>query len=108
MVTAEFAVVMQAVVIVMAMMMFAISVGVAHVRAQEAARVAARSAARGDDADAITAAARRNAPGADVVIERDGERVRVDVGLSVGIPGLGLHLGSISINAHSIAPQEDP
>ena len=50
MVTAELAVGILSVVVVLAFLLFAIGVGIAHLRTQEASRAGARAAARGDSA----------------------------------------------------------
>ena len=74
-VTAEFAVVLPGVTLVLALCLGAVATGAAQVRLEDAARVAARAAARGDaeasihtavsqtDRDAAVSSAERKAPG---------------------------------------------
>ncbi|NQU36187.1 MAG: hypothetical protein HQ526_01155, partial [Actinobacteria bacterium] len=64
MVTAEIAVGLLAVTVVLGMMIYAIGVGIAHVRTQESARAGARAAARGDSNASIVATAQQSLPGA--------------------------------------------
>ena len=106
MVTAELAVVMFAVVIVLAMILAAVGVALSEVRVHEAARAAARSAARGDKPPQIRSAARRSAPGASVAISRNGTRVAVDVGVRVSPPFPMLRSIGMTVRAHSVADQE--
>lgn len=71
MVTAEFAVVLPAIVLALMVGLVAISTFAIRVRCADAAQVAARLAARGESTPAVVAAASQVAP--------DGARVRVDV-----------------------------
>lgn len=106
MVTAEFAVVLFAVVIVLVIIVAAVGVSAAHVRTQEAARTGARAAARGDSDAQIVQVVGRTAPGSAVSIERSGADVKVGVSVQVQLPGLGLHLGPMTVRSESIAEQE--
>ena len=106
MVTAELAVVMFAVVIVLAMVLAAVGVGLTEVRAHEAARAAARSAARGDKPPQIRNAARRSAPGATVAISQTDTRVTVDVGIRLSPPFPMLRSMGMTVRAHSVADRE--
>jgi len=87
MVTAELAVALPALMVVVAGAL-ALLVGVAgQLRVTDAAGVAARAAARGDPAAAIVAAAQSVAPSAVVTTSRAGGWVTVVVRLHVGLPG---------------------
>jgi Flp pilus assembly protein TadG len=70
MVTAELATVLPVLVLLLAVVLSAVSVAGARVRVQDAAREAARAAARGDDA-AARRLAQQEAPGVAVTITRD-------------------------------------
>ena len=75
----------------------------AQLRVDDAARVAARSAARGND-DEATSLANQSAPRATVDIERGDGRVHVSVRESVSLPIPGL--GAIDIHANSLVRDE--
>lgn len=80
MATAEFAVAMPAVLLVLGLCLGAVSLGVDSVRCLGAAGVAARSVARGDPPAVAVAAARRAGPsGATVSVSTDASDVRVVV-----------------------------
>ncbi len=105
MVTAELAVGIMSVVVVLAVMLFAIGVGVAHVRTQEAARAGARAAARGDSAGDVQAVARNAAPGSRVRVRRSGsERIVVEVSVDVNLPVV--HATALTVGSRSIAEVE--
>lgn len=106
MVTAEFAVVMLAFVLVLAMALGAAAVAVSHVQTQEAARLGARAAARGDSDQSIKGVIERAAPGARIRIDHVAGDVRVEVAVAARLPLLGLPLGPIEVRSHSIAEQE--
>lgn len=93
MVTAELAVVMPAVVLVLLLVLAGVSAGVTQLRVADAARVAARQAAIGSDD--VAGAAQRVAPGVSVGVER-GEFTCVTVARRVPGPlgGLGLTASS--------------
>jgi Flp pilus assembly protein TadG len=78
-ITAEFAVVLPAVLLVLILCVGAASISVQRVEAQSAASAAARILARGDDAGAAAGAVRRLAPGARMMTARDGDFVCVSV-----------------------------
>ena len=88
MVTAELAVAMPAVVVVLALSLWAFGLGVDQVRCVDAARAVARAAARGDSASQATALALRAAPdGASVqVTETAGSAI---VSVSAPVRGIG-------------------
>lgn len=84
MATAELAVALPAVVLVLALALTALALGVDHVRCQDAARAAVRAASRGEPAAVVHEVARSRAP--------DGARVSLDpgsdgVGVVVEAPG---------------------
>jgi len=83
-VTAELAVALPAVVVVLLLVLGVGAASVEQVRVVDAARTGARVAAVGDDDGAVRAAAQRLAgPGADVGIERDPPWVTVSVRAAV-------------------------
>ena len=75
----------------------------AQLRVDDAARVAARSAARGDD-DQASSLARASAPESTISISRGGGRVQVNVHQRVGLPIPGL--GSVEVSARSVVVDE--
>ena len=76
-VTAEFAVVLPGVTLVLALCLGAVATGAAQVRLEDAARVAARAAARGDTEASIHTAVSQTDRDAAVSIAREGNTVRV-------------------------------
>lgn len=104
MVTAELAVALVGLVVMLAMILFAVAVAVAHIRTQEAARVGARAAARGEAGGDVTAAAHRAAPGSSVEVQRSGERVRVVVRDRLRLPML--RIGGVTVTSDSVAGVE--
>ena len=80
MVTAEFAVVLPAVVLVLALSVGALGLALDQVHCVDAARAGARAAARGDSAAAVILVARRAAPSAALVsVETTADIVSVSV-----------------------------
>lgn len=80
MVTAELAVAMPAVVVVLAVALFTFGLAVDELRCVDAARAGARAAARGDAPGEATAVARRAAPtGSQVRLAMQGSTVTVTV-----------------------------
>lgn len=80
MVTAEFAVVLPAVVLVLAMSLGALGLALDQIRCVDAARAGARAASRGDSSGAVILVARRAAPAQAVVSTvTSGDFVRVSV-----------------------------
>jgi hypothetical protein len=80
MATAELAVVLPAVLLVLAVALSALGLAIDQVRCVDAARAGARAAARGDSAGAVVAMASRGAPaGASVVTGTSGQLVTVTV-----------------------------
>lgn len=87
-VTAEAAVVLPALVVLLGAALWAIAVAVAQVRCVDAARDAARAAARGEPDSAVVAAAdAAGPPGCDVEVSHQGGRVVVTVRARVGPAG---------------------
>lgn len=80
MATAEFALVLPAVVLVLALSLGALGLAWDQIRCVDAARAGARAASRGDSPAAVTLVVDRAAPsGAVVSIRRSGELVQVTV-----------------------------
>jgi hypothetical protein len=79
-VTAEFAVVLPAVVLVLALSLGALGLAWDQIRCVDAARAGARAASRGDSADAVSLVTKRAAPsGAMVSMNTSGDLVIVSV-----------------------------
>jgi Flp pilus assembly protein TadG len=105
MATAELAVVLPTLVLVIAAAVTMVSVVLAQLRCVDAAREAARSAARGEPVAVVRSVARRAAPaGASVEIGSGAEEVRVTVSSRAGRVG-GL-LPAIRVSASSVALRE--
>jgi hypothetical protein len=78
--TAELAVALPAVVLVLALCLTAMALGVDHVRVQDAARAAARAASRGETPELVREVAAARAPdGATVTLRTGGQGVSVTV-----------------------------
>ncbi|MFJ1868173.1 TadE family type IV pilus minor pilin [Streptomyces sp. NPDC088097] len=95
-VTAEAAVVIPALVLFAALLVWALMAAAAQIRCVDAARAGARAVARSESVEAARAAAREAAPpGAEVELERSGDlwRVRV-VAPAPGPDGLPVRLGA--------------
>ena len=104
MATAELAVVLPALVLVIAAGLTMVSVVLAQVRCVDAAREAARAAARGESADVVRSAAVRAAAAASVEVGSAGEEVRVTVSARAG--GLGVLLPAFHVSASAVALRE--
>jgi hypothetical protein len=105
MVTAELAVAIPAVVLVLALCLAGVTAGIDQIRCVDAARLAARSAARGDTPGAVRAAALSAAPrGATVALAVEDATVSVTVEARSG--GWGGVLPSWGLVAHATAPRE--
>jgi Flp pilus assembly protein TadG len=107
-VTAETAVVLPMIAVFAVGLAWLVSLGVVQVRAQDAAREAARVVARGESVAAGTAYARRVATsGADVSVARDGATVVVTVRAPVEGPGgFFRFLPGYTVQARSVAAVE--
>lgn len=105
MVTAEAAVVLPVLVLVLAAALAAVAVVTAQMRCIDAAREGARAAARGESDAAVRLIATSSAPpGSSVSVSRSGEFATVRVSASVGlIPELG---PSIAVSAEATAALE--
>ncbi len=105
MATAELAVVLPTLVLVIAAGLTMVSVVLAQMRCVDAARESARAAARGEPADVVRAAAVRAAPArASVEVAGAGEEVRVTVSADAGRVG-GL-LPTFHVSASAVALRE--
>ncbi|MGY1744175.1 TadE family type IV pilus minor pilin [Blastococcus sp. SYSU D00695] len=105
MVTAETAVVLPVLLLVLAGAVAAVTVVGAHLRCLDAAREGARAAARGDDAAAVRVVAAAAAPdGATTAVETDGDRVRVTV--SADVSPLGPLPLTVTVRATAVAELE--
>lgn len=104
--TAEFAVALPAVVVVLAVALWAVSVVEARLRCVDAARAGARAAARGEPLDRVEAAVAAAAPaGATVSVVRTGEFARVEV-VAVSRPAWAVIMPSITLTASAASATE--
>jgi TadE-like protein len=105
-VTVEVAVALPALVLVVAIALWGVSVAAAHVACVDAARAGARAAARGEPPPAVRAAVLRGAPsGARVATRRDGDVTEVDVSVVLRAPALS-GLPQIVVHEHAVAATE--
>jgi hypothetical protein len=105
MVTAELAVAIPAILLVLATCLAGVNAGIDQIRCVDAARLAARSAARGDTAAAVRVAALSAAPpGASLTLAEDAVTVTVTIEARSG--GWGGVLPSWGLVAHATAPRE--
>ncbi|SOE00704.1 TadE family type IV pilus minor pilin [Blastococcus haudaquaticus] len=105
MVTAETAVVLPVLLLVLAGVVAAVVVVGAQLRCVDAAREGARAAARGEEAAVVTDLVRRIAPeGAGATLATDGEEVRVTV--SARIAPLGPVPLDVTVSAEAVALRE--
>ncbi|RBY84290.1 pilus assembly protein TadE [Blastococcus sp. TF02A-26] len=105
MVTAETAVVLPVLLLVLAAAVSAVVVVGAHLRCVDAAREGARAAARGDDVAAVRAVVGRAAPeGATTAVVVEGDRVRVTV--TAVVPPLGPVPFTVRVSATAVAELE--
>jgi hypothetical protein len=106
-VTAETAVALPALVLVLALCLGGVATGVAEVRCVDAARAAARALARGDEPSRAVALARAAAPsGAVVTIRRTGDTVTVTVSARVALVPVGGRRLAIPVDASASAVVE--
>lgn len=106
MVTAEFAVVLMAVSVVMIMVIFAATVGVGYVQTQDSARQAARLIARGESQSKAVGQAKAALPGARVSVDYESDSVAVHVSNAVRLPVAKIPLGGITVSSTAHAPKE--
>lgn len=105
MATAELAVVLPTLVLVIAAGLTMVSVVLAQLRCVDAAREAARAAARGESPEVVRSAAVRAAPtGAKVDVGGSREEVRVTV--SARADRVGGLLPALPVSAHAVALRE--
>jgi hypothetical protein len=107
MVTAELAVSLLSLLLVTAVLLWAVGVAGLRLRCSEAARAGARAAARGDSAAEIERAARLVLPGAVVRVTSGAGELSVEVAVSAAPPVPAVHLGGIVIRATSVAVAEN-
>lgn len=108
-VTAEAAIVLPVLLLVLAMAVWVLAAVGAQLRCTDAAGVAARAAARGDSAAEVAQAGRTVAPvGAAVDVEPDGARVQVRVSVRVRPLGGALsRLPALEVSGRAVAARED-
>ena len=105
MATAEVAVALPALVVLVAAGMTAVSVLTAQLRCVDAAREAARAAARGEDAAIVRSLAERSGPdGSDVQVTFGGQEVAVTV--SAEADSVGGLLPAVRVQANAVALRE--
>src|SRR3954447_18647209 len=105
MVTAETAAVLPVLALLLAFGLWAVSAGGQQVRCADAAREAARSAARGDTAAHVQSTAERLAPrGATVSVDWSGNLVTVSV--RAGVAPMGRWLPTIAVTGRAVAARE--
>ncbi|WP_232247523.1 TadE family type IV pilus minor pilin [Kitasatospora azatica] len=104
--TAETAVVLPSLILLMAMLIWGVLTAAAQLRCIDAARVAARAAARGDS-DAVSLAQAVAPVGSAVQLVESGDTVRALVeAQSLGPGGLASVL-SLTVSADAVAARED-
>jgi Flp pilus assembly protein TadG len=108
-VTAETAVVLPALAVVLALALWAVGAVTAQLRCVDAARVAARAVARGESVESSRQVAREAAPrGSSVSIRRVGDLVTVEVRARAGMPGvLGAGHAGLHVGGRAVATVED-
>ncbi|TDD70479.1 pilus assembly protein TadE [Jiangella aurantiaca] len=108
MVTAELAAGFPALVLVLLMAVWAVTIAAGHLRCTDAAREAARAAARGEDPAVVRDVAAEAAPqGADVTVDEIDGTVEVQVSVRMNMPGpLGDTLPAPTVSARSVALAE--
>ncbi|WP_051425561.1 TadE family type IV pilus minor pilin [Jiangella gansuensis] len=108
MVTAELAAAFPALVVVLLGAVWAVTLAAAQLRCDDAAREAARAAARGEDATIIRQVAAEVAPdGADVDVQRSGGTVTVRVSARMSMPGpLGDTVPAPTVRGSAVALDE--
>ena len=106
-VTAETALAIPSLVVVLVILVWVLLVVGTQLRAVDAARAAARAVARGESAAESAAVAEQVAPGGVVTITRDGADVRVRVAVTVNPPGGLAMLPAIDVAAVAAAYDED-
>ena len=105
MATAEVAVALPALVVLVAAGMTAVSVLTAQLRCVDAAREAARAAARGEDAAVVRSLAERSGPGGSDVQVTSGEQ-EVQVTVTAVADSVGGLLPAVHVEATAVALRE--
>lgn len=107
-VTAEYAVLLPVIILCIALVLGASAVGIERIRVEEAARVAARMVARGDDAGAVArAVAKVSGPGTDLTSNSTAEFVEVTLSVRSVVPVLGWVLPEHRVTAYTVAENYD-
>ena len=108
MVTAELAVVLPSMAVVLVFALWSVAAVTAQLRCVDAAHTAARALARGESSDVSAAAARAAAPpGARVTLSRSGDLVVVDVRSVARLPGpWSGALAGLSLSGRAVTPIE--
>jgi Flp pilus assembly protein TadG len=107
MATAEMAVVLPGLAVVLVFALWSVAAVTAQLRCVDAAHTAARALARGETPDASVAAARSAAPaGAQVVASRSGDLVVVEVRATARLPGPWSGAPGLSLSGRAVAPVE--
>lgn len=106
-VTAELAVGLPVVVLLLAAVLTGAAAGLTQIRVEEAARAAAREVMRAGGAEAEAAARRIAGPDARVAVTADGEWLRVEVSSAVAAPLLD-RLPLVLTAAASALPESPP
>lgn len=108
MATAELALVIPAVLLVLAMCLTGAGLAIDQIRCTDAARVAARAASRGEAPDLVRRAARAGAPeGAQVQVRREGDQVLVTVSAPARVSWLPGLPGASASAAAPVEPAVD-
>ncbi|MCX4754269.1 TadE family type IV pilus minor pilin [Kitasatospora purpeofusca] len=105
-VTAETAVALPALVLLAALLVWAVLAAAAQLRCVDAAREGARAAARGE-ADAVGVARAAAPPGAAVLVDLAPDTVRVTVDAPYGAPGRFAEVLAVRVGATAVAARED-
>jgi len=107
MVTAEFAVVLPAIVVVALAGLIAVTLFTMRLRCADAAQIAARLAARGETTAVVVAAAREAAPsGADIDVRTVDGEVSVSVQAAMHLPIVGGMLSGLAVGGSFAEPVE--
>ncbi len=107
-VTAEAAVVIPTLVAVVLSLCWLVALGIAQIQVVDAARDAARRAARGDDPATLQQHVQRTAPGAELSVSGSDDQVRAHVRATVGAPGwLVVPLPTVTLEATSTVIREE-
>ncbi|MFF4987984.1 TadE family type IV pilus minor pilin [Streptosporangium saharense] len=105
-VTAETAVALPALVVVLAAALWAVTVAGARLECVDAARAGARAASRGESLERVRSGVLAAAPaGARVTVTRGPETTRVEVSVTV-TPGWGTSLPGITVHATAVSATE--